>query len=51
MTHFQCPRCHKEIIILEVNSRNFKYKVVCGSCCYYDWVDSLEELKKDEKDS
>lgn len=50
MTEYACPKCNKAIILMEVNSKNFKYKVVCFHCRFYDWVDTLEELKEIKED-
>lgn len=50
MTQYACPRCGHPVMLLEVNSRHFKYKIVCLDCCFYDWVDKLEELKEIKDD-
>lgn len=51
MIKYACPRCKKEIMIVEANSKHFKFKAVCFNCVYVDWIDTinLEEIK-DEKD-
>ena len=43
---YKCPECSKPIIIIEANSRNFKYKIVCFHCKFYDWVDEIEVFQK-----
>ena len=45
MTEFKCPKCGKPIIVIEINSKHFKYKVACFHCKFYDWVDELIEIK------
>ena len=48
---YECPKYGKAVMVIEINSRQFKYKIVCPNCVYADWVDSLnlEELKNDNK--
>jgi ribosomal protein S27AE len=47
---YACPRCKKEVMITEANSKYFKFRVVCFNCVYTDWIDTinLKEIK-DEK--
>ncbi len=47
---YACPDCGKPVAVLEVKSKNFKYKIVCFCCKFYDWVDSLEEIKPTNHD-
>lgn len=50
MTEYACPRCGKPVMLVEVNSKHFKYKVVCWHCRFYDWVNELIELKEIKND-
>ena len=43
---YECPKCGKEVMLIEVNSKHFKYRIICRNCVFDDWVNELIELKE-----
>lgn len=43
---YACPRCRKPLMILDVHTSGFNYKLICHSCSYYDYDVNLDKLKE-----
>ena len=47
---YECPRCQKQILIIEAPNIHFKYKLQCYNCSFNDYRDTLLDLKEYKND-
>ena len=45
MIEYECPRCYKRVLIVDAPNNYFKYKIICHSCSYSEYTDTLDKLE------